>query len=1092
MQPSGFNDPERAKAHDDARHNALVENTAQAIFYEIQDLDNSRQDNEQRWVWELLQNALDATLLGQSTRIRVNWDGVNLTFEHNGDSFKPDEIAHLIYHGSTKYRDSSKRGRFGRGFLVTHLLSKKVHVRGSELILQGQFPFDVEMNRCGDADEIRQQMDSAWDSFNRSQRPSSALLANDEYRTQYSYATDELGQRAAASGISAIARCAPYVLAFAPELEEVRVNDREIITVWQKEYVRKDLMVHGLYCTHIQVTRSHPDHIDGDTPVESLTVYEARSTQEDELPISVAIILRDGQSLDVVPSESLPRLFALSLPLIGTEGIPLPAVMHSNVFEPQPDRMGIHAAKADTPQQKKNWSLLAKTADLYLVLLRYASQQQCSNLHLMANLGPCPQEKWLDSDRFTKEVLQPIVHEIITKQDLPLVKNTHGEYVPVTTAVVPVDDPEEKLFDLLSNWRPVDAGLVDRSLLSYWADALSNLSQVLESEEGQLQALWTPRSLATQVASIQRMDILIEKVQCAEGETVLQWLNSFISLLIGSTYENLLSQLELVLGQDLVLHKLTDLFKDDAIDERLKDISERAGFAVRSALLHSQIRGLEEKMNVKTESDVLSKLLAESAQLNPDVNAMLVAWLASRPSYHKHLNGYPVFTLGVSQTLDKNRPLLRATALWPLHSAEYVDLFPKDYILAEVYASELTTDDWQTLKTEGLLYDALTYVRDVKNPDDCLIEGSLDEGDEQISHELKGPVRISDLCFLDEKDKGIIDVVRNSKPKARRFIKFIFEYLRTNDQSWKAVVSADCTCGKKHNLVPCGWLERLSHREWLPLGNKKNGRPTAENIDGLIDETFLSIARSDDDSALLMQRLGIGVSDLFKIKITDPEERLRADRLAAKMYGQDSAGRAFLSSVIDDPDVRAIAEKHLEQKRITARNQLVGKQVEELLKAALKAERIAVKRTGIGSDYEVQNDYIEDGVEQWLAVGKYLLEVKATSTSDVRMTLVQGNVASNLPEEYSDYALCVCTVGPTEVTEADVRSHSRFVFGIGAALKDAVETGNDLKGMENSIKEADDEEIRLEIIDSSKRLRISQAIWEAGLNFDDAAELFRK
>jgi len=161
MQQSGFNDIEKAKIHEDARHNALVENTAQAIFFEIQDLDNSRQPNEQRWVWELLQNALDATSPGQSTRIRINWDGVHLTFEHNGDSFKPDEIAHLIYHGSTKYRDSAKRGRFGRGFLVTHLLSKKVHLRGAELVMQGQFLFDVEMNRCGDADAIRQQTSPA-------------------------------------------------------------------------------------------------------------------------------------------------------------------------------------------------------------------------------------------------------------------------------------------------------------------------------------------------------------------------------------------------------------------------------------------------------------------------------------------------------------------------------------------------------------------------------------------------------------------------------------------------------------------------------------------------------------------------------------------------------------------------------------------------------------------------------------------------------------------------------------------------------------------------------------------------------------------
>lgn len=62
------------------------------------------------------------------------------------------------------------------------------------------------------------------------------------------------------------------------------------------------------------------------------------------------------------------------------------------------------------------------------------------------------------------------------------------------------------------------------------------------------------------------------------------------------------------------------------------------------------------------------------------------------------------------------------------------------------------------------------------------------------------------------------------------------------------------------------------------------------------------------------------------------------------------------------------------------------------------------------------------------------------------------------------------------------------MFGIGTELKGAVETGNELEGMEDTIKEGNEEEIQLEIIESSKRLRISRAIWEAGLNFDEAVQ----
>jgi hypothetical protein len=65
------------------------------------------------------------------------------------------------------------------------------------------------------------------------------------------------------------------------------------------------------------------------------------------------------------------------------------------------------------------------------------------------------------------------------------------------------------------------------------------------------------------------------------------------------------------------------------------------------------------------------------------------------------------------------------------------------------------------------------------------------------------------------------------------------------------------------------------------------------------------------------------------------------------------------------------------------------------------------------------------------------------------------------------------------------------VFGIGSALGEVVEAGNDLKNMENSIMETGAQEIELEIIGSSKRLRISRAVWEVGLDFEAALQQFR-
>ena len=109
-------------------------------------------------------------------------------------------------------------------------------------------------------------------------------------------------------------------------------------------------------------------------------------------------------------------------------------------------------------------------------------------------------------------------------------------------------------------------------------------------------------------------------------------------------------------------------------------------------------------------------------------------------------------------------------------------------------------------------------------------------------------------------------------------------------------------------------------------------------------------------------------------------------------------------------------------------------------------------KRGNGSDYEVEYDFIENGQEQGLVVGKYLLEVKATSTDDVRMTVCQGSFASSPPSEYVGYILCVCPLTSDVVTESDIKNQARFMFDIGSAVKQALNNANNLQSTENTLQ----------------------------------------
>src|SRR3989304_3022931 len=146
-------------SEDEIKTKALIDNTAQGIFNHLDAIESMRETYEKRWIWELMQNALDATPRNQKIKVEIIKNDDQLTFRHNGRSFKREEVAHLIYHGSTK--EEQDIGKFGTGFLTTHLLSRKVKVKG---VREDGKTFDFELDRNGDSSgDIKERTDRTWE-----------------------------------------------------------------------------------------------------------------------------------------------------------------------------------------------------------------------------------------------------------------------------------------------------------------------------------------------------------------------------------------------------------------------------------------------------------------------------------------------------------------------------------------------------------------------------------------------------------------------------------------------------------------------------------------------------------------------------------------------------------------------------------------------------------------------------------------------------------------------------------------------------------------------------------------------------------------
>src|SRR2546428_4819525 len=114
------------------RIEVFARNNAQEILKALQKLEERRGRYWARWLWELIQNARDAHHLDRRMNIEITVSHTEIRFRHDGRPFTRKEILSLIYHGSTKPEAAAPLlGKFGTGFLSTHLLSPTVQVAGT-------------------------------------------------------------------------------------------------------------------------------------------------------------------------------------------------------------------------------------------------------------------------------------------------------------------------------------------------------------------------------------------------------------------------------------------------------------------------------------------------------------------------------------------------------------------------------------------------------------------------------------------------------------------------------------------------------------------------------------------------------------------------------------------------------------------------------------------------------------------------------------------------------------------------------------------------------------------------------------------------
>lgn len=1074
---------------DEIRTRILTENTAQSVLNHLKALESNRAHMRTRWIWELLQNARDTSVDTDTDLVAsIEHKPGELVFQHNGPRFKIDEIAHLIYHGSTKVEDAGTIGQYGSGFLTTHLLSPEINISGQ--LDDGQsFVFRLK-REIGSVQELSESMDRAWEEFNTS----STATALGDFTTQFRYPIEDDAVDAVNDGLAMLKLCAPFVVVFNEKFSRIDIKTPNETTSF--EVTQRSRLSQG-GAQIIMVSENENGN-------QNNKVYLMAENEKTAVAIPLES-MGDGQVC--LPINYIPKLF-LGFPIVGTENFSFPAVINSFEFTPTEERDGVYIGQADDSANHKNQAVIKGACELLGELLRLAASFGWRNIHLLTEVPAIQKRNWLNTD-WLRECLKEYFLKKI--RQIPAVINETGVARTPKEAMLPLAETDEgvkALWDLLDGWQGGSEVLPRRNEVVGWCNAVKSWAMVSESEVSSFDEVVDARKLASRVDEIShdpsanptthRLSFLDLK----EGISAINWLNQLIAFLKINGLSELLRIYRVVPSQEGFLRTLSNLQRDQGIAEDLKDIAKLLRWPVRRQLRDTGISSLADEAGLgdwDSEFVVgeLIKRLQERAEENPDDNfakasKSLFKWIVVQKDWDR-LRGFPVFAEegGADNPKviklerveeDHERPLAPVQA-WSKDLQSFFELFPPRHTLSKVFFKAVPDPDvWQTLDEEGFLRKDVIITKQERfnkfPPDEPLTD---------TDHETAEYVTVTDIAFLTKREIGIMERVRQSQRLARKFWSFLTEWLIVHDIEGLEIKTARCICGDSHRYYPAEWLVPLVANKWVPVGGDKRVQAKADSLASLLRNSEWSPGSLSENPAAikLLEAIGVTRFDLLRSLIaTNEEERNTQDSILTDILvatkGDLNSIHELVQNMKDDEKFLDHFEEHRERKRRVRENQDLGKQIERLVQESLEAMGFVVNRKPIGSDFEIEHDLIENdkeiGIELVQEHQSWLIEVKATRSKEVRMTSTQ---AKKSVEKGNSFLLCVVPLDPedTEPELDTVRTKMRFLKNIGFRVAPLCDSLDKLEKLQDKITADNGSGIQLKVTRGAG-VHVVNSVWE--------------
>lgn len=596
---------------------------ADKIIKRLHDLDKSVKKNQGRWVWELLQNAKDSVAEDDSKKISVkiilNEDSVE--FKHNGSFFTEKDIRGLINQISSKeaeddHLEPKRTGRFGTGFLTTHLLSKMVKIEGIVKTTEGSFySFSFPLNRTGKTtNELIPMIENSWSLFHESTRKINSVDKNN-YDTIFRYQLDEdIQKRTAQIGLDEFTNLIHFVMTFTHKIQRVDVinNIENKIFSYKNSEVIKDEMIKVVLV-----------EINGEK-------FEKHILLNSNSRVSIAAeIVFEKSIYQISDLKDVPKLFC-DFPLVGSEKFYLPVVVNSFYFNPLTERDGVWLNDDVSDKEViENKNILIEAINLYGEMMKYLEKGSFCNIYNLAE-SRLPNID-LDQSWYKNNIQQPIRSLVLNSK---IVEQAESQ-------------SKKAIKDLLFPKRTYPSEIRDK-IWQFCHDLFPKMVCKKEHVHNWIEVSWDEwrvwgyDELVKSIQNMKSIKSLSELLNLNE-ENTFDWLNLFGQFLTeDESNRHYLKKYAIIPNQNGLFCSESDLYIDKIVDADLVRVLELLGDNWKEMLIDQRIRfGLYHSKEKKDIAIRISEIL--NTPPNKDTNYVQAIGILSEWFDNNEAKGKEIF-----------------------------------------------------------------------------------------------------------------------------------------------------------------------------------------------------------------------------------------------------------------------------------------------------------------------------------------------------------------------------------------------------------------------------------------------------------------